>query len=136
MDAYKTHGAFSWSELMTSDPQAALSFYQQLFGWTLEKMPMAQGDYHVVKTEGTSVGGIRKMPPEAAAGGMPPSWCCYVTVKDVDECARQAKALGGRLLHGPADIPGVGRFAVIGDPQGAWLNIITYAQPVYAPPAE
>jgi predicted enzyme related to lactoylglutathione lyase len=105
MDSYKTHGAFSWSELMTSDPQAALRFYQQLFGWTLEKMPMAQGDYHVVKTEGTSVGGIMKMPPRLrpAACGRPGG--CYVTVNDVDECARQATALGGRLLHGPADIP-------------------------------
>ena len=127
MDAYATHGAFSWSELMTSDAEAALRFYQSLFGWTTDKMSMPAGDYHVVKADGTSIGGIMKMP--AAAGGMPPAWGCYVTVKDVDACAQQAAALGGRVLHGPADIPGVGRFAVIADPQGAWLNVIAYATP-------
>lgn len=129
MDAYSTHGAFSWNELMTSDPKAALAFYQSLFGWTTETMPMPDGDYHVLKADGTSIGGVMKMPGLAAGGGMPPAWGCYVTVKDVDECAKQATALGGKVLHGPADIPGVGRFAVIGDPQGAWLNVIAYAPP-------
>lgn len=129
MDAYTTHGAFSWSELMTSDPEAALGFYQKLFGWTTQTMPMPEGTYHVVKAGDTSIGGIMKMPPEAAAGGMPPTWGCYVTVKDVDACAEQAKSLGGKVLHGPVDIPTVGRFAVIADAQGAWLNIITYAPP-------
>lgn len=127
MDAYTTHGAFSWSELMTSDPQAALAFYRQLFGWTVDVMPMPQGDYHVVKAGDTAVGGIMKMPPEAAAGGMPPCWGVYVTVDDVDACAARVGALGGKVLHPPTDIPGVGRFAVIADPQGAWINVIKYA---------
>jgi uncharacterized protein len=125
MDAFTTHGAFSWNELMTSDPQAALRFYQQLFGWSTDTMEMPQGSYHVVKASGTSIGGIMQTPAEA--GPMPPTWGCYVTVKDVDACAAQAVALGGKVHHGPADIPGVGRFAVIADPQGAWLNVITYA---------
>jgi predicted enzyme related to lactoylglutathione lyase len=129
MDAYKTHGAFSWSELMTSDPEAALRFYRQLLGWTTDTMPMPGGTYHVLKADGTAIGGVMKMSKEAAAGGMPPSWGCYVTVKDVDECARQVPALGGKVLHPPTDIPSVGRFAVIADPQGAWLSVITYAMP-------
>jgi predicted enzyme related to lactoylglutathione lyase len=127
MDAYTTHGAFSWTELMTSDPASALSFYSALFGWTTEAMPMPQGDYHVVKAAGTAVGGIMQMPREA--GGMPPSWGCYVTVDNVDACAEKVVALGGKVLHPPTDIPTVGRFAVIADPQGAWLNIMTYAPP-------
>ena len=129
MDAFKTSGAFSWSELMTSDPEAALRFYRPLFGWTLDKMPMPDGTYHVIKADGTAIGGVMKMPAEAAAGGMPPSWGSYVTVKDVDACAAQVKTLGGKVLHPPTDIPGVGRFAVIADPQGAWLNVITYSMP-------
>ena len=48
MDAYKTHGAFSWSELMTSDPEAALRFYRELFGWATDTMPMPDGTYHVL----------------------------------------------------------------------------------------
>jgi len=125
MDTYSTHGAFSWSELMTSDARAATEFYGSLFGWKVEVMPMPEGNYHVVKVGDTSVGGIMAFP--AAQGGMPPAWGCYVTVNDVDATARQCLSLGGKVVHGPQDIPGVGRFAVIVDPQGAALNVITYA---------
>jgi hypothetical protein len=129
MDPYKTHGAFSWNELMTTDPQAALAFYGKLFGWTSDRMEMPEGVYHVVKVNGTGVGGIMSMPKEAAAGGMPPTWGTYVTVDDVDAVAKSAASLGGKVVHGPEDIPGVGRFAVILDPQGAPINVITYRMP-------
>ena len=129
MDAYQTHGAFSWNELMTSDPAAALAFYTSLLGWTAQTMAMPGGDYHVVKVGETSVGGVMSLPPEAKAGGMPPCWGSYVTVTDVDATTRKAVELGGKVVHGPQDIPGVGRMAVIVDPQGAALNVITYAPP-------
>jgi hypothetical protein len=129
MDAYRTQGAFSWNELMTSDPEAALAFYTALLGWNMQKMPMPGGDYHVVRVGETSVGGVMAMPPEAKAGGMPPCWGSYVTVSDVDATARRAVELGGKVVHGPQDIPGVGRMAVIIDPQGAALNVIAYSQP-------
>jgi hypothetical protein len=124
LEAFKTHGAFSWNELMTTDPDAALRYYTALFGWTTEPMAMPDGTYHVVRANGTAIGGVRAMPK--AAGAMPPCWGGYVTVDDVDETARQATALGGRVIHGPEDIPGVGRFAVVADPQGAVINVITY----------
>jgi len=129
MDAYKTHGAFSWNELMTSDPDQAVAFYTALFDWTVQVMKMPGMEYHVVKAGETSVGGIMAMPPEAAAGGMPPNWGSYVTVTDVDATAKKAVELGGKVVHGPADIPTVGRFAVIIDPQGAAINVITYSMP-------
>jgi hypothetical protein len=129
MDAYRTQGAFSWNELMTSDPEAALAFYTALLGWNMQKMPMPGGDYHVVRVGETSVGGVMAMPPDAKSGGMPPCWGSYVTVSDVDATARRAVELGGKVVHGPQDIPGVGRMAVIIDPQGAALNVIAYSQP-------
>jgi len=129
MDAFTTPGAFSWNELMTSDPEAALAFYTALLGWKTQKMPMPGFDYHVLKVGETSVGGVMAMPPEAKAGGMPPNWGSYVTVSDVDATARKALELGGQVAHGPADIPNVGRFAVIVDPQGAALNVIAYTPP-------
>jgi predicted enzyme related to lactoylglutathione lyase len=125
MDAYTTHGAFSWSELMTTDPRAATEFYGTLFGWKVEAMEMPNGTYYMVKVGDAGIGGIMAMPPDA--GKMPPNWCPYVTVDDVDATAKQCTALGGKVVHGPDDIPGVGRFAVILDKQGAALNIITYA---------
>jgi predicted enzyme related to lactoylglutathione lyase len=126
MDTYKTHGAFSWSELMTTDPKAATEFYGGLFGWTVQTMDMGSGPYHVVKVGDTSVGGIMGMPPNVPAG-TPPHWGCYVTVDDVDASVQKAPTLGGKVLMPPMDIPTVGRMAVIQDPQGAVISIITYA---------
>lgn len=124
MDLFKTHGAFSWSELMTGDPKAATEFYGSLFGWKFETMDMGQGPYHVVKIGDASLGGIMKPPPDA--GAMPPQWGCYVTVDDIDATAKKTTQLGGKVLAGPMDIPTVGRMAVLQDPQGAVINAISY----------
>jgi predicted enzyme related to lactoylglutathione lyase len=124
MEPFTTPGAFSWSELMTSDPKAATEFYGSLFGWTIDTMEMPNGAYHVVKVGDAAIGGIMGVPAGAA---MPPAWGCYVTVQDVDETVRRCKSLGGTVCHEPQDIPGVGRFAVIADRQGATLNVIAYA---------
>lgn len=123
-DQYKRHGAFSWCELMTGDVAAAKSFYSKLFGWTTQDMPMEGMTYTVVSAGGKEVGGMMKTPPEA--GGMPPAWGAYVTVDDVDATARKARELGGKVLVEPQDIPKVGRFCVLQDPQGAVISAITY----------
>ncbi len=125
MDVYKTHGAFSWSELTTSDPKAAAAFYSQLFGWAVNDMDMGTGPYHVVKVGDTSVGGIMGPPPGAPP--MPPHWGCYVTVSSVEDTLAQCAALGGKTLVSAMDVPGVGRMAVIQDPQGAVLNVMAYS---------
>jgi uncharacterized protein len=126
MDVYKTHGAFSWSELMTTDPKAAAAFYGQLFGWGVETSDMGSGGpYHVLKVGGTSVGGLMGMPSDA--GSMPPHWGCYVTVIDLNATLSQCSQLGGKTLVPAMDVPNVGRMAVIQDPQGAVLNVMQYA---------
>ncbi len=119
----KQPGAFSWNELMTSDIQGAKSFYSKLFNWTLKDMDMDM-PYTIAKAGEQEIAGLMPMPPEA--GEMPPMWGAYVTVENVDESAKQAKALGGKVLMDPRDIPEVGRFCVISDPQGATLSLITY----------
>ena len=123
---YKRHGAFSWCELLTTDVTEAKHFYSTLFGWHLEPAPIPEVDYTLVKCGGEQMGGIMAVPP--AAQGMTPSWGVYVTVDDVDATAKLAKEIGGKILMGPQDIPKVGRFCVLKDPQGAMFNIITYAQ--------
>lgn len=123
---FATPGAFSWSELLTTDTAAAKAFYASLFGWQLEDMDMGpEGLYTVVKTaDGEAVGGLMAMPSDAT--GIPPHWGTYVTVADTDATVAQAEALGARVLVPPRDIPEVGRFAVIQDPQGAVLSVIAY----------
>jgi hypothetical protein len=125
MDVYKTHGAFSWSELTTTDPAAAATFYSQLFGWTSQSMDMGGGAYHVVKLGDTSVAGIMGVPPGSPP--MPPNWGCYVTVDNVEDVLAKCTALGGKTLVPPMDVPGVGRMAVLQDPQGAVLSVMAYS---------
>lgn len=126
-DVYKTPGAFSWNELLTTEPEAAAKFYGALLGWKFDTMEMGgdEGPYRVIKTADTGVGGMMKIP--AQAQGMPPMWCSYVTVADLDATLKQAVALGGQVVAPAMEIPQVGRFAVIADPQGASLNLIQYA---------
>lgn len=122
----KQHGSFSWNELMTPDVEGAKKFYGELLGWELEDMKSGDMDYTIAKTAGRESAGIMKTP--ADAGNMPPMWGSYVTVENVDRMAQQATELGGKLLVEPADIPKVGRFCVIQDPQGAILSLITYSE--------
>jgi uncharacterized protein len=127
MDTYKTHGAFSWSELVTTDTKAAHEFYGKLFGWTVSAEQMPMGEYGVAKIGDTAIAGIMSMPP----GGppMPPHWGCYVTVDDVDKTLSTCTGLGGKVLVPPMDVEGVGRMAVIQDPQGAVLSVMAYSSP-------
>ena len=115
------HGSFSWNELTTSDTQAALEFYTKLFGWKTEVMHMECMDYTIVKVGDRMVGGVMTAPE-----GAPVQWTGYVTVDDIDETAKLAQSLGATICVPPTDIPEVGRFAVLRDPQGATIAAITY----------
>lgn len=126
MNPIETHGAFSWSELMTSDPEAACDFYGKLFGWKVERSGTSGRLYHVLKVGDASVGGIMGKPPGTPAD-MPSMWGCYVTVKSVDETLAAVRRLGGGVLMEPMEVQGVGRMAVIRDPQGAVLSVIQYS---------
>jgi predicted enzyme related to lactoylglutathione lyase len=125
VDIFKTQGAFSWFELTTTDPEAAKNFYTQLFGWTTEDMPMENMAYTILKVGEEGVGGIMQTPPQAE--GLPPNWGVFVTVDDVDATAKKAEELGANILVPPTDIPNVGRFFVLQDPQGAVISAITYS---------
>ncbi len=124
-DVFKQKGAFSWNELMTTDAAAAKKFYTEAFGWEYRDEQMGDMTYTVVKVGEKEIGGIMNMPPDA--GDHPPVWGTYVTVDDVDETAKKVEAAGGKIHLPPQDIPGVGRFCVIQDPQGAYISAISYS---------
>lgn len=112
-------GAPCWCELSTRDAAKAGKFYAGLFGWGLKTSDPA---YHEILRGTAPIGGIMPMPPEME--GVPPHWGVYFQVADCDATAAKAKALGGQICFGPHDIPKVGRFAVIQDPQGAVFSVI------------
>jgi predicted enzyme related to lactoylglutathione lyase len=109
-------GGFSWHELATTDVAAALRFYGQLFGWT--KGPGhdmgAMGIYQLFEHGGTQAGGICNVQGPSTA----PSWLSYVHIADSGRAVAAAKAAGGRLLHGPMEVPGGSWIAMMMDPQG------------------
>ncbi|HFE38394.1 MAG TPA: VOC family protein, partial [Gammaproteobacteria bacterium] len=121
-DSMKLSGAFSWNELMTSDIVGAKAFYSALFGWQLNDMDTPMGSYTMAKVGETEVAGMMATPEEAA--GAPPAWGAYVTVDDVDAMPAKIESLGGKVILPPQDIPDVGRFLVMQDPQGAMLMLI------------
>jgi uncharacterized protein len=125
-DPFKQHGAFSWCELMTTDVEAAKRFYGSLFGWELEDKNLTGMPYSVATAGGAPIGGIMGKPPGMEA--VPPHWGSYITVDDVDATAKQAEELGAQICLPPTDIPTVGRFCMLRDPQGASIAIIAYAK--------
>ncbi|HMC57210.1 MAG TPA: VOC family protein [Gemmatimonadaceae bacterium] len=115
------HGQFAWYDLVTTDVAAAKKFYPPVTGWGT--MPWADGAYTMWAANNQPLGGIAPISAEQSAQGIPSHWLAYVAVGDVDSSARAATALGGQVLHGPEDIPDVGRFAIIRDPQGGMVAI-------------
>jgi predicted enzyme related to lactoylglutathione lyase len=118
------HGSFIWYELMTSDAAAAERFYGDIIGWRAEPFGGGGMDYRVVHAGDEAVGGIMEMPATAASGGMKPGWFGYIGVDDVDAAAAGIEAAGGTVHAPPQDIPGVGRFAMVADPQGVTFYIM------------
>jgi len=110
---------FVWYELMTTDPAAATAFYRDVVGWSAADAGMPGMAYTLLSAGGAEVAGLMALPDEARAAGSPPCWTGYIGVPDVDAAATRVQAAGGALHHPPEDIPGVGRFAVVADPQGA-----------------
>jgi predicted enzyme related to lactoylglutathione lyase len=114
-------GRFVWYDLMTSDPKKAEPFYQKVAGWGTQVWN-GQQPYTMWTVNGNPIGGVMDMPPGLNA---PPHWIAYIAVPDVDATVKQAESLGGKTHHKPTDIPSVGRFAVLADPQGAVFAVFT-----------
>jgi predicted enzyme related to lactoylglutathione lyase len=116
------NGTFCWTELATTDLEAAKKFYTQLLGWTLKQGDAGGMIYNEIVAGGREQGGMYQAGPET--GGGPSHWMAYVAVDDVDAKAKQVEELGGKVKVPPTDIPNVGRFCVINDPTGATLALI------------
>jgi uncharacterized protein len=112
-------GRFVWHELMTTDTKAARAFYSNVVGWGAEEAPMPGMVYTMFKAGQAHVAGLMDLPEAARKMGAPPNWMGYVAVDDVDASCEKAKGLGASVYVPPTDIPEVGRFCVIADPQGA-----------------
>ena len=112
------HGTPIWYELMTADPAASRSFYEHAIGWKIGAEPAGGPDYRMIDTGEGLVGGMLGLTPEMLTHGATPAWLFYVGVDDVDATVAKAMAGGGTVRMPATDMPGVGRFALLADPQG------------------
>ena len=113
-------GDFFWYELLTEDAAAAGEFYGPILGWNVRDAGMeGTHGYRLFGPADGDVGGMMDLPEDAKASGMRPAWLGYVVVDDVDAAAEKIVAAGGRQYMPPTDVPGVIRFAMMADPQGA-----------------
>ena len=124
---------FVWYELMTGDVPAAEAFYKRVIGWESHDAGLAAGPYTVMLAAGAGVAGVMRTPAELQAIGVRAAWSGYIGVDDVQAMAARLERAGGHVLRPAADIPGVGRFAVVTDPQGAEFMLFQ-PQPSDAPP--
>jgi len=117
--------SFFWYELMTKDIDAASDFYAAVVGWRPQDFAGSAGmpRYVVMNAGERGVGGIMKIPAEAGPG-MHPAWVGYIHARDTDAATDAVKKAGGKVWRAPDDIPGVGRFSVVADPQGAVFNLL------------
>jgi predicted enzyme related to lactoylglutathione lyase len=113
-----TVGKFVWHEQVSPDPEQAQEFYTQLFGWGTEVFKPGEADYTMISSGGQSHGGISK----ALEGAPPPHWLSHVRVEKLEDTIEKAKSAGGKLAAGPFEMGEVGRIAIIGDPQGAYVS--------------
>lgn len=114
-------GTLIWNELLTDKPDLALAFYEAVVGLTHSSMEIAAGqNYRVLKAGDAEVGGCMEPPMP----GVPNHWHVYFAVDDADATAAKAAAAGGQVIAEPANIPSVGRFAVLSDPQGAIFSVL------------
>lgn len=111
---------FVWYDLMTTDMPAASKFYASVVGWKIEDSGMSGQNYNILKMSDKMVGGMMATPPGAP---FPPMWCSYIYSDDVDADVKRVEKAGGKVYKPADDIPEVGRFAVVADPQGSMFNL-------------
>jgi hypothetical protein len=114
---------FIWYELLTKDAEAAASFYSGVVGWVAEDSGQTAVRYTLLKSGSAPVAGVMALTPNMLAHEVSPMWLGYVHVDDVDAAVAAVQERGGRLRQAPPDIPEVGRFAVVADPQGAAFGL-------------
>lgn len=124
------HGTICWYEHTSKDRNAAMDFYQKLFGWTYDVSPNSPMEYHHINAGGKPVGGVIEINEQWGPGWehIPAHWMTYIAVDNCDETTEKIKANGGNVCVPAFDIPNTGRIAVVNDPAGANFSIIQLFQ--------
>jgi predicted enzyme related to lactoylglutathione lyase len=109
-----SRGRFVWYDLMTTAPERAVAFYTKVAGWGTAAWE-GPTPYTMWTNNSRPIGGVMPLPPSA---GAQPHWLAYIASANIEATVKQTTDFGGRVLVPPTDIPTVGRYAVLTDPQG------------------
>lgn len=121
-------GALCWTELITGDRERAAAFYAAVIGWSSKTNQMGPMTYTEFKSGERTIAGMLEM------AGVMPHWNVYFAVADADATIAEATGLGASVLQPAMDLPDVGRFAALADPQGAAFSVVQLAAPPTASP--
>jgi predicted enzyme related to lactoylglutathione lyase len=121
------HGKIWWTELITPDVEAAMNFYEHVAGWAWDILPIqgSSQNYYMALREGRPIAGCMGMDWLTGHSDMAPQWCNFISVDDVDKSARKSVARGGELMREGFDLRDIGRIALLRDPQGALIGLIS-----------
>jgi len=130
-------GSFVWYELLTDDVAAAKRFYDAVTGWDIEAQSGVPGmDYRMIRrSDGGNAGGVMAIDEAMRNHGARPTWLGYIAVDDVDAQVAAVQADGGTVMMPAWDIPGIGRIAMVTDPQGAPFYLMRPTPPADQPDA-
>ena len=130
-------GQFIWYELITPDVDAAKAFYDSVVGWNIDSQSNFPNGYRMIgRSDGKSAGGVLPLTQEMQQHGARPVWLSYIYVDDVDDAVRSIEQARGKTFMPPFDIPGVGRVAMVADPQGAPFYVMKPIPPEGQPDAK
>ena len=124
-------GRFAWYELLTTDFQSAKVFYPQVIDGDVLDTPAPGRQYALLTAGDVVVGGLMELTGDARQSDVGSGWIGYVEVGDVDTIAERVKRLGGAVHVPPTDVPGISRFCIFADPQGARLGMLKWSAPVH-----
>jgi uncharacterized protein len=134
-DVFNFHGRFAWYELITTQAEAAKTFYSKVMGWGLLDASVPDRAYTLFTAGNDLVSGMMNLPEEGQRLGGKPAWIGYIGVDDVDATAGRISGLGGTVHVSPTDVINVSRFSIFADPQTARLGLLRWARPPLQKPA-
>lgn len=132
-------GDFIWYELMTPDPAGAKDFYDAVIGWTMEAagnaMPNGSEYREILRPDGKHAGGVLTLTKDMCDAGMKPGWIGYIHAADIEASTAHLAQMGGQIFMPVSDMPGIGKMAMVADPQGAAFYLMQPTPPAGQPDA-
>ncbi len=127
------NGTVWWSEIVSADPARTRDFYASVAGWTPRTVAAVdttrapapgEAEYTLFMRNGVEVAGASRIEADDA-GEVRPGWITYIQVANVDDAVVEALKKGGRILKAPFDDAATGRLAIVADPDGIPVGLVT-----------